>query len=78
VPSPAAITEIAAHFGFRTLALAPRIEDFAGMSDYRRKRRLAFICSRGELPANTLPGEPARRMLPWWLRDPAALLGARS
>ena len=73
VPSPAAVSEMAAHFGLSTLALAPRIEDFSGMGDYRRKRRLAFICSRGELPANELRAEPARRRLPWWLRDPGAL-----
>jgi SAM-dependent methyltransferase len=73
VPSPAAVAEMAANFGFHTLALAPRIEDPAGMGDYRRRRRLAFICSRGELPPNDLPVEPARRRLPWWLRDPGAL-----
>jgi SAM-dependent methyltransferase len=73
VPSPAAVGEMAGSFGLRTLALAPRIADFSGMGDYRRKRRLAFICSRGALPPNELPVEPSRRVLPWWLRDPAAL-----
>lgn len=73
VPSPAAVTDIARHFGYQTLALAPRIECRAGMGDYRRKRRLAFICHRGELSANELAAEPQRRLLPWWLRDPGAL-----
>jgi SAM-dependent methyltransferase len=73
VPSPAAVADMARHFGYRTLALAPRIEHHAGMGDYRRKRRLAFICHRGELPANDLVAEPQRRLVPWWLRDPGAL-----
>ena len=73
VPSPSAVADMAGHFGYRTLALAPHIENHAGMGDYRRKRRLAFICHRGELPANGLVAEPQRRLLPWWLRDPGAL-----
>ncbi len=72
VPSPAAVTELARHFGYSTLALAPRVESWSGMGDYRRRRRLAFICSRGALPANDLQVEP-RRLLPWWVRDPGAL-----
>ncbi len=73
VPSPAAVAELAGHFGYSTLALAPRVEGWSGMGDYRRRRRLAFICSRGELPGNDLAVEPARHRLPWWVRDPGAL-----
>jgi SAM-dependent methyltransferase len=73
VPSAAAIAEMAAHFGLHCVALAPHVADWTGMGDYRRKRRLAFICSREQLPAGALDVEPARRLLPWWLRDPAAL-----
>jgi SAM-dependent methyltransferase len=73
VPSPSALAEVAAHFGLHCVALAPEVRDWTGMGDYRRKRRLAFICSRAEIPAGTLPLEPPRRLLPWWLRDPGAL-----
>ncbi len=73
IPSAAAVAEMAAQIGLRCTALAPAVEDWAGMGDYRRKRRLAFICSREEVPPGTLAPEPRRRLLPWWLRDPGAL-----
>jgi len=72
VPSRQAVTELASEFGFRTVALEPRISDYAGMQDYRRRRRLAFICSRS-LPVEDLPEQPEQGMLPWWVRDPGAL-----
>jgi len=77
VPSAAAVAEMSAHFGLHCVALAPDIADWTGMGDYRRKRRLAFICSREEIPPGVLATEPAHRLLPWWLRDPRALLEAR-
>jgi SAM-dependent methyltransferase len=73
VPSPSAVAELARHFGYSTLALAPRVESWTGMGDYRRKRRLAFLCFRGQTPPNDLAVEPSRRLLPWWVRDPGAL-----
>lgn len=75
IPSRAAVAELAAQFGFETLALAPQISDHRGMSDYRRRRRLAFICSKG-LPAHGLKEASGRSLLPWWVRDPRALFTA--
>jgi tRNA (mo5U34)-methyltransferase len=75
VPSRAAVVELAAQFGFDALALAPDIADYAGMSDYRRQRRLAFVCSKGTPVAGlTAAGDPS--LVPWWVRDPRALLSA--
>ena len=74
VPSRAAVGELAAMFDLRSVALALDVEDFDGMEDYRRQRRLAFICAR-ELPLDSLPEQPEPRLLPWWVRDPGALLG---
>jgi SAM-dependent methyltransferase len=75
IPSRTAVAELAAQFGFDALALAPQIRDYAGMSDYRRRRRLAFICSDG-VPANGLTAAGKPTLVPWWLRDPRALLTA--
>jgi SAM-dependent methyltransferase len=74
IPSRAAVVELAARHGFQTVALALNVTDFAGMDDYRRERRRAFICSR-KLDLAGLPAEPAASPIPWWLRDPRALAG---
>ncbi len=76
VPSASAVAEMAAHFGLHCHPLAPEIADWSGMGDYRRRRRLAFICSREQIPAGELSTEPTDPLLPWWLRDPRALLEA--
>ncbi len=47
VPTRAAVENLAAQFGFQTVALAHNIADYTGMEDYRNRRRLAFICSDG-------------------------------
>ena len=75
VPSRSAVLELAAQFGFDALALAPAITDYTGMSDYRRERRLAFICSR-ETPLAGVTPAPEKARLPWWVRDPRALFSA--
>lgn len=46
LPTRQAVVELVAQFGFEALALAHNITDYAGLSDYRRERRLAFICSK--------------------------------
>jgi tRNA (mo5U34)-methyltransferase len=71
IPSRRAVVELAARHGFETAALALEIGDAAGMDDYRRERRCAFICSRS-LTLDGLPQE-RRSPIPWWLRDPRAL-----
>ncbi len=46
VPTREAVIELAGQFDFDAVALAQNITDYSGMDDYRRQRRLAFICSR--------------------------------
>jgi SAM-dependent methyltransferase len=75
IPSRSAVSDLAARHGFRTVALAQNITDYSGMGDYRRERRCAFICSRGE-DLGSLPAEHRPRLIPWWVRDPRALPGA--
>jgi SAM-dependent methyltransferase len=72
IPSRRAVAELAARHDFETVALALDVADYAGMDDYRRERRCAFICSRGR-ELSGLPAEVRGRLLPWWLRDPRAL-----
>jgi SAM-dependent methyltransferase len=71
IPSPAAVADLARQYGFEAVALALNVTDYTGMDDYRRERRLAFICSR-TLDLSGLPAHQAS-IVPWWLRDPRAL-----
>jgi SAM-dependent methyltransferase len=73
IPSRQAVVDLAAQHGFSTVALAPSFTDDAGMGDYRRERRCAFICSRG-IDLDGLPVEQRPVVVPWWVRDPGALL----
>jgi tRNA (mo5U34)-methyltransferase len=75
LPSRQAVRDLAARHGFATVALARSTTDQAGMSDYRRERRCAFICARG-LDLAALPAEQRPSVVPWWLRDPRALAGS--
>ncbi|HTB69985.1 MAG TPA: methyltransferase domain-containing protein [Solirubrobacteraceae bacterium] len=65
IPSRAAVAELAEQFGYETAPLAQTMTDYTGLSDYRRQRRLAFICSRGV----SLDGarRETRAPLPWWV-----------
>jgi SAM-dependent methyltransferase len=74
LPSREAVAELAERHGFTTVALAQNASDYAGMSDYRRERRCAFICSR-DLELGDIPAEHRPALVPWWVRDPGALLG---
>ncbi len=74
IPSRSAVADLARRHGFETVTLALNVTDFAGMDDYRRERRRAFICSRS-LDLGGLPAEQATSPIPWWLRDPRALVG---
>jgi tRNA (mo5U34)-methyltransferase len=73
LPSRQAVADLAERHGFSTIALAQNTTDSAGMSDYRRERRCAFVCSRG-FAVEDLPVEQRPRILPWWVRDPRALI----
>jgi SAM-dependent methyltransferase len=75
VPSRRAVVELAAQFGYSTVALAHEMLDYSGLDDYRRGRRLAFLCSRSK-PLHGLAEAPAQTPLPWWAAslDPRELL----
>ena len=76
IPSRAAVSELAGQFGFETVPLELNVEDYTGMGDYRRHRRLAFICCSTE-PVDGLAAAPPLPLLSWWIRDPAALFAPR-
>jgi SAM-dependent methyltransferase len=76
IPSRTAVAELAGQFGFETVALKLNVEDYTGMGDYRRHRRLAFICS-STVPVDGLAAAPALPRLPWWIGDPGALFAPR-
>ncbi|HEV2974355.1 MAG TPA: methyltransferase domain-containing protein [Solirubrobacteraceae bacterium] len=73
VPSRQAVVDLADRHGFATVALAPNWTDLDGIGDYRRERRRAFICARG-YELGVLPAERRAPLIPWWIRDPRALL----
>jgi tRNA (mo5U34)-methyltransferase len=73
IPSRDAVAELADRFGFHTRPLAPNFTDYSNLDDYRRQRRLAFICSRG-LDVSGVPSAKRPSIIPWWVRDPQALL----
>jgi tRNA (mo5U34)-methyltransferase len=75
IPSREAVVDLASQLGFETVALEPSITDYSGMQDYRRQRRLAFICSNS-MPLNGLPEAKSAPIIPWWVRDPGSLLSA--
>jgi SAM-dependent methyltransferase len=68
IPSREAVADLAGQFAFRTVALEQNITDYTGMKDYRRHRRLAFICSKRE-PLDSLSSEKGPPLLPWWLSE---------
>jgi SAM-dependent methyltransferase len=75
IPSRSAVIELAGEFGFKTAPLALNISNYAALQDYRRKRRLAFICAR-TISLDGVEQEPPAPLVPWWVRDPRALIEA--
>jgi tRNA (mo5U34)-methyltransferase len=73
IPSRHAVAQLAARHDFQTISPALDIVDQTGMDDYRRERRCAFICSRGP-SLSGVPVQTRPRAVPWWLRDPRALI----
>jgi tRNA (mo5U34)-methyltransferase len=65
VPTRGAIVELAAEFGFETVPLAPNMTDYTGMTDYRMRRRLAFICAKSA-SLDVLTRETPPPVIPWW------------
>jgi 2-polyprenyl-3-methyl-5-hydroxy-6-metoxy-1,4-benzoquinol methylase len=65
IPSRDAVVELADDFGYRTVPLALNMTDYTGLNDYRRQRRLAFMCSKSK-PLEMLPVQE-RSLAPWWL-----------
>lgn len=68
IPTRAAISELAGEFGYKAVPLARNMTDYAGMDDYRRLRRLAFLCSKSKSLGSLAAEKP---WSPPWL--PAAL-----
>ncbi len=65
VPTRDAVIALAARSGYNAVALARNITDYNGMEDYRRLRRLAFICSRSASLA-ILPQEAGSPLAARW------------
>ncbi len=65
VPTRDAVIELAARSGYNAVALARNITDYTGMDDYRRLRRLAFICSRSA-SLQMLPREAGSPLAARW------------
>jgi tRNA (mo5U34)-methyltransferase len=65
IPSREAIIDLAAELGYQTVPLALNLTDYTGLNDYRRHRRLAFFCSKGQSLAMLPVAEEA--VGPWWL-----------
>jgi len=55
-PSRSAVVQMAAQFGYRSVALAPNFTDLTGMSGYKTRKRVAFICAR-TMSLDSLPAE---------------------
>ncbi|HEY2216679.1 MAG TPA: class I SAM-dependent methyltransferase, partial [Solirubrobacteraceae bacterium] len=75
IPSRQAVIDLVERHGYAAVALAQEVDDYAGMSDYRRERRCAFICST-DVDLAGLPAEKRPSLIPWWARDPRALTGS--
>ena len=70
VPTREAVIELAREFGFATVPLAHEMSDYTGLGDYRRGRRLAFMCSKAQ-PLNGLAIAPEHVQRSWWLESGA-------
>ncbi len=66
VPSWQAMFELAKEFGLRIAPLAVDMDDYNGLDDYRRGRRLAFVLSR-ETPLDGLAQAKPPSLAPWWV-----------
>lgn len=75
IPTPRAVEDLAREHGLETITLAHNMSDFAGMDDYRRRRRLAFIAARDGASLATLAARAAGSGQPWWQQagDPGRL-----
>ena len=65
IPSRDAVVALAREFGYQTVALALNMTDYTGLHDYRRHRRLAFLCSNG--PSLDMLSAEEPWVVPWWL-----------
>ena len=63
IPSRTAVVDVAGQFGYKTVPLALNMTDMSGLPEYRRERRLAFICSKTR-SLDMLESEPVHRILP--------------
>jgi tRNA (mo5U34)-methyltransferase len=65
IPTRQAVVELAAEFGYATVALAQNIADYTGMEDYESARRLAFVCSRTAPLERLAAARPESALSPW-------------
>jgi tRNA (mo5U34)-methyltransferase len=63
IPTREAVRDLAEAFGYHTTSLAYNFTDYEGLDDYKRGRRLAFVCSRSpsldglaQAPPQSAPG----------------------
>jgi SAM-dependent methyltransferase len=70
VPSARAVIELAGEFGFQSVALAHNMTDYAGMDDYRERRRMAFVCAGPGRAGDLARLAEQRGISPRWLRAP--------
>lgn len=78
-PTRQAVIDLCGQFGFETVPLALKLNDYTGMGDYREQLRLAFIASRGpSLAGLARERRPALTpaVLPWVLRQARARVRA--
>jgi SAM-dependent methyltransferase len=75
LPTMPAVGELGREFGLQTVALAHNMSDYAGMDDYRRGRRYAFIAATPEVSLSELAARRAEPPQPWWQQasDPRKL-----
>lgn len=71
IPSRQAVMELAANFGFEAVPLAYNITDYAGLEDYHRGQRLAFVCSKSRSLAG-IARAPDSAAAGWWSRISSA------
>lgn len=65
IPSREAVADLAEEFGYQTVPLALNMSDYTGLNDYRRHRRLAFLCSNGR--SLDMLDVDEQTLAPWWL-----------
>ncbi len=75
-PTKGAVFDIARQFGYSTIMLKPRFNDYTGAVDYRLGRRRAFVCSK-ETDLSNFPAEMEPITVYTWCRDVSVILASK-